>query len=125
MSETGQSWQHKFAAEAAQARPAREWVATHLTHPDSRLLAAELFNAVLATSPDAITMTVSTAGQRTRISATGTRDLPLRSTHGPGFRITSELAARRGTTPDHRGLWAEVEEAPCPATPPAPRLTRG
>lgn len=114
MPESGQSWQRAFAAAADQAHAAREWVATHLRHEDARTLASELFTAVLAAAPDKIAMTVSTAGRRARISASGPAELPLTSTHGPAYWLIRGLSTATGVTPDRCGLWADLdEESPC------------
>jgi hypothetical protein len=73
-----------------------------------RELAGELFIAVLATQPSKVTVTVSTAGNRARIAATGDQEMSRLTIHSPGGGIVRALATLHGTTPDDRGLWAEV-----------------
>ncbi|WP_127357417.1 hypothetical protein [Actinacidiphila soli] len=53
-------------------------------------------------------MTVSAAGNRARIAATGDHEMSCLSIHTPGGGIVRALATSYGTTPDDRGLWAEV-----------------
>ncbi|MFJ1581798.1 hypothetical protein ACIOC1_00475 [Streptomyces sp. NPDC088197] len=108
MPETGQSWQRAFLAEAEQARVARRWISARTSHPDAHQIAGELFIAVLATRPGKVLMTLSTAGARARITASGDRPLPLHSLHGPGRSIIRGLAEHHGTAPDDCGLWAEL-----------------
>lgn len=113
MPDTGQSWQQHFTAQTAAARSVRAWVATRITHADASLLAGELFNAVLATRPDTIRMTVSTAGFRARITASGPVPLPLHALRGAGAHIIRALAHSCGTAPDDCGIWAElIQEQP-------------
>jgi hypothetical protein len=108
MPETGSSWARAVEAHAAQAREARTWAASRLAHEDAAQLAGELFIAVLATQPSKVTVTVSTAGTRARIAATGDQEMSRLSIHSPGGGIVRALATSYGTTPDDRGLWAEV-----------------
>lgn len=110
MPESGQSWQRRFPADAAQAQAVRTWVGSHVTHEDAPLLATELFVAVLTTRPPGIQMTASTAGPRIRIAATGTEVLPLHSVRGAGLSIIRGFSTCHGTTPDDHGLWAEVTQ---------------
>ncbi|WNI16894.1 hypothetical protein [Actinacidiphila sp. ITFR-21] len=108
MPETGQSWQRAFPPEAAQAAEARAWVSTHTGHTDAPQITAELFIAVLAVHPSKVQMTVSTAGIRLRITASGDRMLSLQALYGPGRVIITELSTAQGTAVDGRGLWAEL-----------------
>ncbi|MFJ4987882.1 hypothetical protein ACIP9H_29275 [Streptomyces sp. NPDC088732] len=108
MPETGSSWTRAFPAQPAQAREARAWATSHLAHQDTAQLAGELFVCVLATTPSKVTMTISTAGTRARITASGDQQMTLISAYGPGSHILSGLALRRGVSPDEFGLWAEV-----------------
>lgn len=89
----------------------RYWTHSRIPHPDAPAVADELFIAVLTTEPTAVEVTLSTAGHRVRITAHGaTRPLP-RQADDAGRRIVAALSARSGTTPDARGLWAELKEA--------------
>jgi hypothetical protein len=109
----GQSWQRAFPAEASQARTARAWVSTRTGHEDAAQITGELFLAVLAVHPSKVQVTVSTAGTRSRITASGDRPLPLHCLHGAGRTIIRALATRQGTAVDGCGLWAELPwEAP-------------
>lgn len=108
MAETGQSWQRTFKALPEQARVVRRWVGARITHEDAPLVAHELFIALLATEPADVEMTLSTAGARVRITATGPIELPLRITHGPGHPIIAGLSVSSGITPDALGLWAQL-----------------
>lgn len=113
MPESGQSWQRAFRAEASQARAARLWVSTRTGHEDAPQIADELFVAVLSARPSKIQMTVSTAGARSRITASGDSVLPLHSRHGAGWPIVAALATHHGRTEDDCGAWAELPwEAP-------------
>jgi hypothetical protein len=53
-------------------------------------------------------MTLSTAGDRTRITAAGSREMSLLHSHGPGFYIVSGLSTLSGTTADGLGVWAQL-----------------
>lgn len=110
----GRSWQRAIPAEPAQAAAVRAWAHERTGHPDAQQLAGELFIAVLVTMPQAVTMTVSTAGRRARITASGTRPLPLHALHGPGRRIIAHLSAVHGVTPDGAGIWAELPQGVSP-----------
>ncbi len=112
MPETGQSWQRRFVAAAEHAYAARVWVAKYVPHEDAEQIAAELFNAVLGSRTATIEMTVSTAGRRTRISAAGDAPLALLNVWGPGGLIIRGIAPAHGTTPDSRGVWAEITRDP-------------
>lgn len=108
MSEDGQSWQRAFPAEASQAGAARAWVRAHTAHEDAPQILGELFIAVLSSHPSKVQLTVSTAGARSRITASGDRPLSLQSLYGAGRRIIADLATDRGTSVDGRGVWAEL-----------------
>ncbi|NEA57116.1 hypothetical protein G3I60_23950 [Streptomyces sp. SID13666] len=114
MPESGQSWQRRFPGDAEQVRVVRVWVGSHVRHEDAPLLADELFVAVLATRPAKIQMTLSTAGYRARISASGNVALPLHSVRGAGLSIIRGFSSCHGTTPDDHGLWAEVTQEKTP-----------
>jgi hypothetical protein len=109
MPETGQSWQRAFKALPEEAARVREWVGGRVQHADAAVVAHELFVAILGTRPDAIEMTLSTAGSRARISATGPTELNALHTHGPGMAIIAGLSHRSGVTTDARGLWAQLQ----------------
>lgn len=108
MPESGQSWQRAFPADAAQAAEARAWVSTHTRHADAPQITGELFIALLAVHPSKVQMTVSTAGIRLRITASGDRMLSIQALYGPGRGIITELSTARGTAVDGQGLWAEL-----------------
>lgn len=107
--DTGQSWQRSFKALPIEAQRARRWARARVDHADVEQVIGELFVAVLGSGPDLITVTVSTGGDRVRLTATGPEDLLARDTHGPGRRIVDGLSARSGVTPDGCGLWAQIE----------------
>ena len=109
----GTSWQQAFPADAVEARAARNWAAMHAVHPDARQVAGELFLAVLGSHSTRVRMTVSTAGPRRRITASGAWPLALRDLRGAGQNIIRGLSTAYGITPDDCGLWAEIpREAP-------------
>jgi hypothetical protein len=108
--ETGTSWKRAFKGTPIDASEVRTWIAARVPHPDAPAVANELFVAVLANGADLIEMTISTAGTRTRITATGPDPIPLRHSHGPGWPIISALAHITGLTPDETGLWAQMPE---------------
>jgi hypothetical protein len=110
MTTDGQSWQRAFKGLPDEARAVRQWTRGRLAHPDSEQVANELFTAILGSRPDVITVTLSTAGRRLRITATGPAELPARLTHGPGRQIIRALSALSGVTPDSRGMWALLVE---------------
>lgn len=114
MAESGQSWQRTFKGLPDQGRAARRWARDRVgTNTDVEQVLGELFAAVLGAGPDLITVTVSTAGTRVRLTAVGPEDLPARQTHGPGRRIVAALSTRSGVTADGCGLWAQLTtEAP-------------
>ncbi|WP_053913647.1 hypothetical protein [Streptomyces sp. TP-A0875] len=108
MAESGQSWQRTFKGLPDQAGSARRWVRGCVDHVDAEQVVGELFGAVLGAGPDLITVTVSTAGDRIRLTAVGSEDLPARHTHGPGRRIIDALSDRCGVTTDGCGLWSQL-----------------
>ncbi|MGW4030732.1 hypothetical protein ACWEFL_15665 [Streptomyces sp. NPDC004838] len=93
-------------------RRVREWTRSHLAHEDAPLIATELFTAILGSGPDRhpdiVEMTISTAGPRVRISATGYHPLPVLQTHGPGALIIRGLSQASGTSDDLHSLWAQL-----------------
>lgn len=108
MPESGHTWQKAFKGEPIEAAHVRLWTAGRVMHPDAPLIANELFVAVLSSSATAVEMTLSTAGTRIRITATGPDPLPLTSSHGPGWTILSRLADHTGLSTDERSLWAQL-----------------
>jgi hypothetical protein len=109
MSETGRTWQRSFKGHASEAAPLRAWVTSRTAHDDAVQIAHELFVAVLGSGTDIIEMTLSTAGRRLRITATGAERLAVRHSHGPGWQIIAGLSQRTGVTTDEQGLWAQIE----------------
>ncbi|MFJ6355001.1 hypothetical protein ACIQKB_36790 [Streptomyces sp. NPDC092046] len=104
MPESGSTWQRAFTAQPVEALPLRTWIRERATDPDAPAVANELFIAVAAHAP-VVEMTLSTAGLRVRISATGAADrAPVLTAVGQS--IVAGLADQFGITPDHRGLWA-------------------
>jgi hypothetical protein len=114
MSETGRTWQRSFKGHASEAAEVRAWTAKRATHDDAVQVAHELYAAVLGSGADVIDMTLSTAGRRLRITATGTTRLSLRHSHGPGWQIIAGLARTTGTTADEHGLWAQLDAGIAP-----------
>ena len=110
MAETGKAWQRTFKGEPIAAKDIRTWTSIRATHPDAPQVANELFVALLHSGADVIEMTLSTAGPRLRITATGTGLLGLRHSHGPGWPIVSGLSRTSGVTTDEHGLWAQLED---------------
>ncbi|MGW0136222.1 hypothetical protein [Streptomyces sp. NPDC003299] len=108
MPETGRSWRREFQAHPAEALLVRQWVGSRLEHPDAPQVANELFISVLASGSPVIDMTLSTAGQRARITAAGLVELKLHHSHGPGFLIVSGLSTLSGLNTDGQGLWAQL-----------------
>ncbi|MBL1104959.1 hypothetical protein JK361_10195 [Streptomyces sp. 5-8] len=108
MSESGQTWRRVLEAHPAEARLVRRWVGSRLEHPDAPQVANELFVSVLASGSPVIDMTLSTAGQRARITAAGAVELKLHHSHGPGFHIVSGLSSLSGLNTDGQGLWAQL-----------------
>ncbi|MET9381434.1 hypothetical protein ABZY09_10150 [Streptomyces sp. NPDC002928] len=109
MSETGRTYRRLFKGHAIEAAEVRAWTQKRTDLPDAMQVAHELFAAVLASGADTIEVTLSTAGGRLRITATGFTPLPLRHSHGPGWRIIAGLSRTTGVTTDEHGLWAQME----------------
>lgn len=110
MSETGSTYQRVFKGHPAEAVEVRTWTHQRAPHTDAPAVANELFIAVLGAGADLIEITISTAGSRLLLAATGPRTLPLRHSHGPGWRIIDGLSRITGVTTDGRGLWAQMGE---------------
>ena len=110
MSETVRAWQRAFKGQPIEASEVRAWASRRATHPDAAAVANELFVAILGTGADVIEVKVATTGDRFRITATGPEPLPVRHSHGPGWRIVSGLSRTSGVTADERGLWAEIRD---------------
>jgi hypothetical protein len=110
MSETGRTYRLTFKGHPSEAAEVRAWTSKRSTHPDAPQVANELFVAILGSGADAIEMELSTAGDRLRITADGPQRLPLRHSHGPGWRIVAELSRTSGVTTDEHGLWAQLHK---------------
>lgn len=110
MSETGRTYGRSFKGHPVVAGEVRAWVRLRTDHPDAVLVGHELFIAILASGSDVIEVQLSTAGDRLRVTATGTHPLPLRHSHGPGWRIIEGLSRSTGVTTDEHGLWAHLEQ---------------
>lgn len=108
MSETGQTWQRGFKALPVEAAGVRAWTSSRTPHPDAPAIANELFVALLQAGADTVEMSISTAGARTRLAASGHARLGLRHSHGPGWRLVAGLAQTTGKTADECGLWAQL-----------------
>lgn len=108
MPETGRSWTLEFEATPAQAPSVRQWVALRLKHPDAPQVANELFVSVLAAGSPKVEMTLSTAGDRNRITAVGSIPMSVLHSHGPGFTIVSGLTTLYGLNTDGCGVWAQL-----------------
>lgn len=108
MPESGQTWQKPFKGLPIEATHVRLWTAGRVRHPDAPQVAHELFVSLLGSGADVIEMTLSTAGNRIRITARGADRIPLLYSHGPGWLIVSGLAAQSGMTTDECGLWAQL-----------------
>ncbi|MEV0034762.1 hypothetical protein [Streptomyces sp. NPDC050804] len=112
MSESGHTWRQAYKGHPSEAAQVRDWIRSRLDHDDAPLIANELFVAVLgsltARRPDVIEMTISTAGRRIRITATGQHPLPVLQVHGPGALIISRLTESSGVSVDGFGLWAQL-----------------
>ncbi|QJT04335.1 hypothetical protein G9272_31960 [Streptomyces asoensis] len=109
MPESGHTWRLNFKGHAADASAVRAWVRERVHHPDAPPVAHELFVALLGSGADIITLELSTAGPRLRITASGPAPLPARHSHGPGWRIIAGLSQQTGLTTDECGLWAQME----------------
>ena len=114
MSESGHTWRLVFKGHPAEAARVRQWTRGRLDHLDASQIANELFIAILGSSParrpDTIEITISTAGRRARITATGGHPLPLLQIHGPGALIIDRLAQSHGVSLDGYGLWAQLRQ---------------
>ncbi|WP_328582008.1 hypothetical protein [Streptomyces sp. NBC_00370] len=112
MPETGHTWRMVFKGHPAEAVRVRQWTRGRLTNGDAPAIANELFVAILGSlpsrRPDAIEMTISTSGNRARISATGFLPLPILQIHGPGALIIDQLTHSSGVSIDGCGLWAQL-----------------
>jgi len=111
MSETGRTYRRPFKGHPIEAADVRAWTKLRTTHPDAPAVANELFVAILQSGADTVELTISTAGDRLRITAIGSEPLPLRHSHGPGWRLIAGLAQTTGLTTDERGLWAQLDTA--------------
>ena len=100
-----------FKGHPAEAAEVRAWTATRAAHPDAPAVANELFVAVMGSGADTVEVALSTAGDRLKVTATGPGPLPLRPSHGPGWRIIAGLSRTTGVTTDEHGLWAQLDEA--------------
>lgn len=110
MSETGRTYRLTFKGHPSEAAEVRAWTSKRTPHPDAPAVANELFVAILGAGADTIEVTLSTAGDRLRITATGPTALPARHSHGPGWRLISGLARATGVTTDETGLWAQLDD---------------
>jgi hypothetical protein len=112
MSETGRIHGRTFKGHPSEAAAVRAWARQHTPHPDAPLIAHELYIALLGAGTDPIEMRVAVIEDRLRITATGTGaatdPLPVRHSHGPGWRIIHGLTHTNGVTIDERGLWAQL-----------------
>lgn len=107
MSRTGR--EASFKGHPIEAAHVRDWTAERTDHPDAPAVANELFVALLGSGADAVDLALSTAGDRLRITASGPGPLPLRASHGPGWRIIAGLSRMTGVTTDEHGLWAQLD----------------
>lgn len=114
MSESGHTWRLAFQSHPAEAARVRRWTGVRLAYDDAPTIANELFIAILGSSPsrrtDAIEITISTAGRRARITASGAYRLPVVQTHGPGALIINRLSQSSGVTANGYGLWAQFHQ---------------
>lgn len=108
MPESGHTWRRAFKASPAEARALRRWAAGRANHPHAATVANELFVALLATRPDVIEMTVSTAGRRIRLTATAPAHPVLRLTRGRAKALVTALTLAHGISDDRCALWAEL-----------------
>jgi hypothetical protein len=111
MSEAGRTWRLAFKGHPSEAAGVRAWTSKRTPHPDAPTVANELFVAVLASGADLIEMTLSTAGSRLKVTATGPKRLPVRHSHGPGWTLVAGLSRINGMTTDEHGLWAQLESS--------------
>lgn len=110
MSETGSTYQRVFKGHPSEAAEVRTWTRKRAPQTDAPTVANELFIAILGAGADLIEVTISTAGNRLLLAASGPRILPLRQSHGPGWRIIDGLSRTTGVTTDGCGLWAQMGE---------------
>jgi len=108
MPESGHTWRKAFKGEPIEAAHVRLWTRGRVKHPDAPPIANELYVAVLKAGADVITMTLSTAGSRIRITAEGAEPLPVTFSHGPGWILVNGLAHLSGITTDECGIWAQL-----------------
>jgi hypothetical protein len=108
MPEQGTTWRLAFKSHPSEAREVRTWTAFRTANDDAVAIANELFIAILASGSDPVEVEISTAGNRIRITATGTEPLSLRHSHGPGWPLVHALSRQTGVTDDERGLWALI-----------------
>ncbi|MFM9629347.1 hypothetical protein ACKI10_17190 [Streptomyces galilaeus] len=106
MSETGTTYSRPFKGLAVEAAEVRAWTRRRTHHPDAPTVANELFVAILGSGAEVIEMGLSSAGDRLRITATGSAPLFLRHSHGPGWLIVHNLSRTSGTTEDGHSMWA-------------------
>lgn len=104
------STQHEetFKGRPAVAAELRKWVSSHTAHPDAPAVANELFVAILDSGASSIDVALFTVAGRLHLTATGPAPLPLRHSHGPGWRIVEGLSRTTGVTTDGHGLWAHL-----------------
>jgi len=108
MPESGHTWQKAFKAVPIEAIHVRLWTAGRIKHEDAPLVADELFVAILGSGAPVVEMSLSTAGHRIRITASGSEPLPILSSYGPGWQLVSGLCPLAGLTTDEHGLWAQL-----------------
>lgn len=109
MPDSGQTWQKAFKGEPLEAAHVRLWTEGRVKHPDAPLVAHELYIAVLGSGAPVVGITLSTAGNRIRITAQGSEPLPNVNCHGPGWTLITGLCRLAGFTADECGLWAQLE----------------
>ncbi|AKH83857.1 hypothetical protein AA958_18440 [Streptomyces sp. CNQ-509] len=106
--QSGQSWQRTFKGLPEEARAVRCWTSDRISNANAPQVVHEMFLIALACLPDSIEVTLSTAGDRVRITVMGPCELRLKDVYGPGRRIIHALSdGLSGTTADGHGLWAQ------------------
>jgi hypothetical protein len=91
-----------------EARRVREWVAEQFAAPAARQVAGELFVTLAKTSSWQIAFTIAEPHNGwVRITARGTRHLPLSAQIGHSWNVLHALA-RVGVTVDWFGVEAEI-----------------
>lgn len=105
----GTSYMRAFKALPAEAAEVRAWARSRVPHANAPQVVSELFTAIHQSGADVVEVTLSTAGDRLKLTTTGPELLSLRHSHGPGWRIVAGLSQTSGVTPDGRGLWAILE----------------